>query len=57
MKLDINQLKSLISTTKPQNLLTLSVDSLDMNSAKSYQKDIEKFIKIDQDYIILIIKR
>lgn len=57
MKPDINQLKSLISTTKPQNLLTILVDSLDMNSAKRYQKDIDKFIKIDQDYIILIVKR
>ena len=57
MKIDKNKLKSLISISKPQDLLILSVDSLDKNSYKNYQIEIDKFIKKDQDYIITVIKR
>ena len=57
MKTDINQLKSLLSSTKPQNLLVLSVDSLDKNSYKNYQKEIDKFIKKEEDYVVITIKK
>ena len=48
---DRNLLKNLIATTKPKDLLVLSVNSLDKNSYKTYQNEIDKFIKKNDDYV------
>ena len=54
---DRNQLKNLITKAKSNELLILSVDSLDKNSYKNYQNEIDKFIKKSEDYVITVIKR
>ena len=54
---DRNLLKNLITTTKSHDLLVLSVNSLDKNSVKTYQNEIDKFIKKSEDYVITVIKR
>jgi hypothetical protein len=54
---DRNLLKNLITTTKSQDLLVLSVNSLDKNSYKNYTNEIDKFIKKSDDYVITVIKR
>jgi hypothetical protein len=54
---DRNLLKNLITTTKNPDLLVLSVNSLDKNSVKTYQNEIDKFIKKSEDYVITVIKR
>lgn len=55
--IDKPKLVSLLTSTKPKDLLVLSVNSLDRNSYKTYQNGIDKFIKKSDDYLILIIKR
>lgn len=57
MNVGMNQLKSLISSSKPTDRLVISIDSLQKNSYQICQKEIDKFIKKDQDYVVLIIKR
>ena len=54
---DRNLLKNLITTTKSHDLLVLSVNSLDKNSYKIYQNEIEKFIKKSDDYVLVAIKK
>ncbi len=54
---DRNLLKNLISSTKSQDLLVLSVNSLDKNSVKTYQNEIDKFIKKSDDYVVIVIKK
>ena len=54
---DRNLLKNLIITTKSQDLLVLSVNSLDKNSIKTYQNEIDKFIKKSDDYVVMVIRR
>jgi hypothetical protein len=54
---DRNLLKNLIADTKPQDLLVLSVNSLDKNSAKTYQNEIYKFIKRSDDYVVMVIRK
>lgn len=54
---DRNLLKNLIATTKPQDLLVLSVNSLDKNSNKTYQNEIDKFIKKSDDYVVIVIRK
>lgn len=54
---DRNLLKNLIITTKSQDLLVLSVNSLDKNSIKTYQNEIDKFIKKSDDYVVIVIRR
>jgi hypothetical protein len=54
---DRNLLKNLITSTKPQDLLVLSVNSLDKNSYKIYQNEIDKFIKKSDDYVVIVIKK
>ena len=54
---DRNLLKNLITTTKSYDLLVLSVNSLDKNSVKIYQNEIDKFIKKTDDYVLVAIKK
>ena len=54
---DRNLLKNLITTTKSQDLLVLSVNSLDKMSHKIYQNEIDKFIKKSDDYVVMVIKK
>ena len=54
---DRNLLKVLITQAKTTDLLVLSVNSLDKNSYKIYQNEIEKFIKKSDDYVLVAIKK
>ena len=54
---DRNLLKNLISSTKSQDLLVLSVNSLDKNSYKIYQNEIDRFLKKSDDYVVIVIRR
>ena len=54
---DRNLLKNLIATTKSQDLLVLSVNSLDKNSYKTYQNEIDKFIKKSDDYVVMVMRK
>ena len=52
-----SKLISLLSTTKPQDLLVLSVNSLDKNSYKNYKIEIDKFMKKSEDYVMIVIRK
>ena len=54
---DRNLLKNLFAHVKPKDLLVLSVNSLDKNSYKIYQNEIDKFIKKSDDYVVIVIKK
>ena len=55
--IDKPKLVSLLTSTKPKDLLVLSVNSLDKNSYKTYQNEIDKFIKKSDDYVVIAIKK
>lgn len=57
MKINLNNLKTMISSAKPNDRLILSINSLERDSYRSYQKEIEKFIKKEEDYVIAVIKK
>jgi hypothetical protein len=52
-----SKLISLLSSTKPNDLLVLSVNSLDKNSYKNYKIEIDKFMKKSEDYVVMIIEK
>jgi hypothetical protein len=54
---DRPKLISLLSSTKPNDLLVLSVNSLDKNSHKNYQNEVTKFIKKSDDYVVIVVRR
>jgi hypothetical protein len=54
---DKSKLISLLSSTKPNDLLVLSVNSLDKNSYKTYQNEITRFTKKTDDYVVIVFKR
>lgn len=54
---DTNQLKKLLSETKPNDMRVLFVNSLDRNSYRNYAKHIDGFMKFGQDYVITVIKK
>jgi len=54
---DKPKLISLLSSTKPSDLLVLSVNSLDRNSYKNYKIEVDKFIKKSDDYVVIAIRR
>ena len=54
--IDKQVLKKSIDTAKPTEILVLSVNKLKKNSLQMCQKEIEKFIKKQEDYVITIIK-
>ncbi len=52
-----SKLISLLSSTKLNDLLVLSVNSLDKNSYKNYKIEIDKFMKKSEDYVVIVIRR
>jgi hypothetical protein len=54
---DKSKLISLLASTKPHDLLVLSVNSLDKNSYKTYQNEITRFTKKTDDYVVIVFKR
>ena len=57
MNLDKKSLKQLVEQSKPSEIVVLQVNSLEKNSLKICQKEIDKFIKKQEDYVITVIKR
>jgi hypothetical protein len=57
MKLDKNVIKKQIDNSKPNEILILSVDSLDKDSVSTNLKVVEKFIRKSEDYSIAVIKK
>ena len=57
MNLDKKSLKQLVEQSKPSEILVLTVNSLEKNSLHMCQKEIDKFIKKQEDYVITVIKR
>jgi len=54
---DKSKIISLLTSTKPNDLLVISVNSLDKNSYKNYKIEIDKFIKKSDDYVVIAIRR
>ncbi|MDH6302635.1 hypothetical protein M2128_001573 [Polynucleobacter sphagniphilus] len=55
--IDKKTLKKTIDTAKPAEILVLTVNKIEKNSLQICQKEIEKFIKKQEDYVITVIKR
>jgi len=56
MNIDKKSLKQLIEQSKPNEILVLSVNFLEKNSLQMCQKEIDKFVKKQEDYVITVIK-
>jgi len=57
MNIDKTSLKRKIDQSKPNELLVLSVNSLEKDSVNTNLKRIEKFINSKDDYIIAAIRK
>ena len=57
MTVDKTSLKRLVEQSKPNEILVLQVNPLEKNSLQICQKEIDKFIKKQEDYVITVIKR
>jgi len=55
--IDKTNLKRIINTTKPQDLLVLTVNKLEKGSVNTNLKMIVNFITIKDDYIIMVMRR
>ena len=55
--IDKQALKKSIDTAKPSEILVLSVNKLEKNSLQICQKEIDKFVKKQEDYVITVINR
>ena len=57
MKVDKKSLKQLVEQSKTNEILVLQVNPLEKNSLQMCQKEIDKFVKKQEDYVITVIKR
>ena len=57
MNVDKKSLKQFVEQSKPNEILVLSVNPLERNSLQMCQKEIDKFVKKQEDYVITVIKR
>ena len=57
MNLDKNALKRLIEQTRRGDLLVLDMSRLEKNSLQMCEKAIDKFMKKQEDYVIVLIKK
>lgn len=51
--IDKKVLKKTIDTAKPTEILVLAVNKLEKNSLQICQKEIDKFIKKQEDYVVI----
>ena len=56
MRVDKTALKRQIDQSRSNELIVLTVDKLEKNSLQICKKELEKFIKKQEDYLILVIK-
>ncbi|CAM3654404.1 hypothetical protein POPA111323_01385 [Polynucleobacter paneuropaeus] len=54
---DITALKRQIEQSRPNELLVLNVNAHEKNSRQMCQKEIDKFIKKQEDYVIMVMKK
>jgi len=54
--IDKRVLKKTIDTAIPTEIVVLTVNKLEKNSLQICQKEIDKFIKKSEDYVITVIK-
>lgn len=54
---DINQIKKLLTESKPKDVRVVYVNSLDKNSHKNYGRLIDGFMKSGGDYVITVVRR
>ena len=57
MNLDKTALKRLVEQTRQGDLLVLDMSRLEKNSLQMRQKEIEKFVKKQEDCVIVLIKK
>ena len=57
MNVDKTSLKRLVEQSKPSEILVLTVNKLEKNSLQFCQKEIDKFVKKAEDYVITVIRR
>jgi hypothetical protein len=57
MNLDKTALKRLIDQTRQGDLLVIDMSRLEKNSLQMCQKEIEKFIKKQEDYVLTVMKK
>jgi hypothetical protein len=57
MNLDKTALKRLIEQTRQGDLLVLDLSGLEKNSLQICQKEIDKFVKKQEHYVMMVIKR
>lgn len=55
--IDKKVLKKTIDTAKPTEIVVLTVNKLEKNSLQICQKEIDKFIKKQEDYVITVIRK
>jgi hypothetical protein len=56
MTIDKSALKRQIDQSRPNELIVLAVNKLEKNSLKICQKEIEKIIKKEEDYTVILMK-
>jgi hypothetical protein len=56
MNLDKTALKRLLEQTRQGDLLVLDMSRLEKNSLQMCQKEIEKFVNKQEDYVIIVIR-
>jgi len=57
MNIDKSSIKRLIEQSSSSEILVLSVNSLEKNSFQMCQKEIDKFIKKQEDCVIVLIRK
>ena len=57
MNIDKTSLKRLVEQSKPSEIVVLTVNKLEKNSLQICQKEIDKFIKKQEDYVITVIRK
>lgn len=57
MNIDKSLLKRLVEQSKSNEILVLLINSLDKNSYKNYQKEIDSFVNKKDDYVMVLLKK
>ena len=56
-QIDKSSIKRLIDKSKHTELLVLQIDSLEKDSLRSIQKELEKFVNKTEDYVVIVTKK
>lgn len=57
MTVDKNALKKLVDSTKPNDIVVSTVNSIEKDGVRRIKSEVEKFLSKRSDYVVILVRK